>query len=163
MPPSIISEDQHQQSPMLTSKECKGDQCHPVLSTAHWAIFIYFLTSCVLSSICFSKTSLALFLGCLQKKKSVLSKISSHMSSSAKVSSHKTVSRKISHDTTSSPKKPEIFTSLRSDFQRFREQRYMVVIYIKIYDWIYKLCMGMHWHMHILAPVIKLLRKCGVN
>ena len=42
---------------------------------------------------------------------SVLSKMSSHMSTSAKTPFHKTVSRKTSHDTTKSPPKPEISSS----------------------------------------------------
>ena len=66
---SIIREDQHQQSPMKTSKECQGEpmvQCHPLFVWQHDP------SSCVLLSIHISKTSHALFPGSFQKNTTCL-------------------------------------------------------------------------------------------
>ena len=109
---TVISEDQCQQCPKKTSKDCQGEpmaQRHPL----SLGLYLYpFQMSCGLSSIFSSKTPHALSLGSFQKNTIclLLANLLSHVCFS-KTSSHKTVSRKTSHDTIKSPKKPESCTS----------------------------------------------------
>ena len=111
---SIISEDQHQQSPTMTSKEWQDKAIpHSILH----CLLGYFYTLCKHHTF-FQASTLAKHHMCffeIASKKhnmSVLSKTCSHVSASAQTYSHKTISRKTSHDTTDSLNKPDITTSL---------------------------------------------------
>lgn len=62
--PASVSEDQHQQSPMISSKE--SEQYHLVLSTVCWVIFVYFFKHHVFSQAsALAKHHMSFFLGCL--------------------------------------------------------------------------------------------------
>ena len=92
------------------TKKGKAYQYHP----ASVGLYLYpFQTSCTLSSILSSKTSHALFLGCLQKSTTCLFLAKHHPTCLFWQNNPliRQVSRKPSHNTTESTKKPETSTS----------------------------------------------------
>ena len=102
IPHNIISEYQHQSSPVKTSKEW---QVNTELTVVCGVVYT------------FSKHHVFSQVSTLAKHHITLSQAASRktscvcVSASAKTSSHKTVSRKTSHDTTEAPGKTEIPTS----------------------------------------------------
>ena len=98
----------------MTSKEWQGQPIPSASSTVHWAIYLYSLqTSPVLSSIHSSKTSHALFPGCLQKNTTCLFLANYHPTCllQQKHTLLRQFPEKISHDTTESQINGEISTS----------------------------------------------------